>query len=476
MMGNFSFGGYSKEEAIKYAYEFITKELNLKIDYASVFEGDKEVPADKDSERIWQFLGVSEIKKAGRKDNFWGPTGAEGPCGPTTEVYVNGVEIWNIVFNEYYRHRDGSLSNLKQKGIDTGMGLERLAMVVQNKSSIFETDLFSPIFEILPDNLNVKTKRIIADHARAICFLVSEGIYPSNKEAGYVLRRLLRRLVAYRANVDVKKILEFIVRKYGGFYKELNLEAITSIFDEENSKFSKTLSSGIKELEKMESIDAKVAFKLYESFGLPYETIKEIGGEKANKLNREEFDNEFKKHQEISRAGLEKKFGGHGLILDTGELKACDKEELCKVLRLHTATHLLNAALRQVLGPEVKQAGSDITSSRARFDFSFSRKLTPEELKKVEDLVNQKIKENLPVNFVEMKKEEAEKTGALFFFKGKYPEKVKVYYIGESLENAWSKEFCGGPHVKNTGEIGGFKITKEESAGAGIRRIRGLIT
>src|SRR5258708_4658815 len=235
------------------------------------------------------------------------------------------------------------------------------------------------------------------------------------------------------------------------------------------------MMTGLRELGKIDSVDAKTAFTLYESYGLPYEVIKELGGAKAKDLAREAFDEEFKKHQEISRAGSEKKFGGHGLILDTGELKAGNEEELKKVLRLHTATHLLQGALREVLGPEVHQAGSDITPERARFDFSFPRKMTPEEIKKVEEVVNAKIKEDLPVDFKEMPKSEAEKLGALHFFKEKYPDPVKVYYIGRDIATAWSKEFCGGPHVTHTGEIGHFRIAKEEAVGAGIRRVRGVV-
>ena len=494
MLGNFSFGGYFKEQAIKLAHEFITQELGLEIDYVSVFVGDPAaagatagagVSKDEESEKIWGSLGVKNIKFAGREDNFWGPTGSEGPCGPTTEIYVNGVEVWNIVFNEYYQDLSGKLEPLKQKGVDTGMGLERLAMVIQNKSNLFETDLFELIFKILPAEMDAKTKRIFADHARGIYFLISDGVRPSNKEAGYILRRLMRRLISYQASVDISKIFKAIVENYSDFYKELNLKIVLSIFEEENQKFSKTLSTGLKELSKLKEINAQSAFKLYESFGLPYETIKEVDAGKAKNLTREEFDEEFKKHQAISRAGAEKKFGGHGLILNTGELKAGSEEELQKVLRLHTATHLLQQALREVLSKEVSQAGSDITPERTRFDFNFSRKLTPEEIKKVEGLVNQKIKEDLPVNFVELPKSEAEKTGALHFFsakggsasggKEKYPAKVKVYYVGKSLENAWSKEFCGGPHVDHTGVIGKFKIIKEEAVGQDIRRIRAVV-
>lgn len=486
MLGNFSFGGYFKEKAIEYGYEFITGRewMNLPIDYVSVFKGDSEVPADTESEKIWRSLGIVNVKKEGRADNFWGPTGRQGPCGPTTEIYVKnvagqGVEVWNIVFNEYYKYPDGRLGKLKTPGVDTGMGLERLAMAVQDKPTIFETDLFSPLVGLLPSTMAMRTKRILADHIRGIAFLISDGIRPSNKEAGYILRRLMRRVIVYwyLANnpMVIEHLFEEVFEHYEKFYPELNREVVLEEFNVEKERFQVTLQRGLKELERAAALDAKTAFRLYESFGLPYEIIKELGGVKAATLRREDFDKEFTKHQEVSRAGREKKFGGHGLILDTGELKAGSEAELKKVTRLHTATHLLNQALREVLGGEVIQRGSDITVERTRFDFTFPRKLTDEEIKKVETIVNEKIREDLPVNFKEMSKEEAEKTGALHFFKGKYPEKVKVYYIGKSLETAWSKEFCGGPHVGYTGEIGKFKIIKEEASSAGVRRLRAIV-
>jgi alanyl-tRNA synthetase len=478
MLGNFSFGGYWKKEAIEYAHEFITEELKLEIDFVSVFEGDKEAPADLESEEIWKSLGVENIKKFGREDNFWGPTGSEGPCGPTTEIYVKtvagkSVEIWNLVFNEYYCDKDKKLSPSKIKGVDTGMGLERLAMIVQKRKNIFETDLFAPIISLLPGDLFDWAKRIIADHSRAAVFLIADGIIPSNKEQGYVLRRLLRRMLVqlYSCGANFIEPISKIIDLYGG-RRNFNGKHIFETIEEEADKFKKSLSAGRKELERLDSIGAAEAFRLYESFGLPFEAIKDLSKEKAKNLTREDFDKEFEKHREISRAGAEKKFGGHGLILDTGELKAGNDGEKLKTIRLHTATHLLHQALRDVLGNEASQRGSDITAERARFDFVFPRKMTEGEIKKVEEIVNGKIKEALPVNFKEMPKEEAEKIGALKFFKGNYPDIVKIYYIGDSIENAYSKEFCGGPHVSNTKEIGEFKIAKEESSGAGIRRIR----
>jgi alanyl-tRNA synthetase len=488
MLGNFSFGGYWKKEAIEYAHEFITKELGLVIDFVSVFEGNNEVPADLESEEIWKSLGLKDVRKFGREDNFWGPTGSEGPCGSTTEIYIKtaegkSVEIWNLVFNEFYCDKNKKLSPLEIKSIDTGMGFERLAMAVQKVPTIFETDLFSRFRHHSDDD---RKDRIVADHARAVSFLIFDGVRPSNKGAGYVLRRLLRRLIFYLSNIGRHSETQWFNQIYNGIedtyhfvypnsIPEMNT-VVSAVFEEEYAKFNKTLRIGIKELKKIKIVDAYSAFKIYESYGLPYEIIKEVGVEKAKNLTREDFDKEFEKHQEISRAGAEKKFGGHGLILDTGELKAGSKEEEQKVIRLHTATHLLHQALRDVLGSEVSQCGSDITSERARFDFVFPRKMTEKEIKEAENIVNGKIKESLPVNFREMPKGEAEKSGALKFFKGNYPDAVKVYYVGDSLESAYSKEFCGGPHVSNTEEIGNFKIIKEESSSAGIRRIKAIVS
>ena len=513
MLGNFSFGGYWKELAIAYAYEFITKEMGLKIDYVSVFGGEGNVPADEESEIIWKEVSKNdganfEIKKMGRKDNFWGPTGDEGPCGPTTEIYVNDalrqaqgkppVEVWNVVFNEYYQYKDGHLENLKTAGIDTGMGLERLAMVVQKKNNIFETDLFEPIMSSLPSHFDVRTKRIIADHTRTVVFLSAEGVIPSNKEQGYILRRLMRRIMALQVSGDV---LDAVINTYSKQYPDLQVKRneIQNVYSEELAKFNKTLRGGLNELKRLEKVGAMEAFKLYESFGLPYELIKDAGKGKAKELTREAFDDEFKKHQEKSRAGAEKKFGGHGLLLDTGELKAGNEEELKKATRLHTATHLLHASLRKVLGNDVHQAGSDITAERLRFDFNFPRKMTPEEIQKVEDMVNEAVKKDYKVTKVEMAYEDAIKSGALAFFKLKYPNRVNVYTIGpelaegrnssthstrpqggESVESTtseppFSRELCGGPHVSNTAEIGKFKITKEEAVSAGVRRIRAVV-
>ncbi len=468
MLGNFSFGGYFKKEAIEYAHEFITKEMGLTIDYISVFAGEPGVPEDTESADIWKSIDANlEIKKSGRPDNFWGPTGDEGPCGPTTEIHVDGIEIWNIVFNEYYKKPGLPFEALAQKGIDTGMGLERLAKVVQKVPTVFDTDLFS---------FAKGLSRVIADHSRAITFLVSDGVMPSNKDQGYVLRRLMRRIMVHKG-IDFVKLFTEIVKTYGEIYPELNLNKILDEFEKEREKFGKTLEQGLRELKKINIVDAPEAFKLYESYGLPYEVIKQLSGATAKLLTRESFDEEYKKHQAKSREGSIKKFGGHGLLLDTGELKASNEEELKKVTRLHTATHMLQAALRKVLGDQVQQAGSDITAERLRFDFTFSRKMTIDEIREVENLINKVIKIDLPVTHQELAIEEAKKTGTLYFFKEKYPNRVKVYSVGPSTGSgsAFSRELCGGPHVSHTAEIGHFKIIKEEAVSAGTRRIRATV-
>lgn len=492
MLGNFSFGGYFKEKAIQWAHEFITQEMGLPISYVTIFKGSGSISKDEESQKIWQSLGVADIREEGMDDVFWGPTGNSGPCGPTTEIYCKNasgqnVEIWNIVFNEFFYpgsreellsgKSDKKLEDLKTKGIDTGMGLERLATVAQGKNNIFETDLFLPLIEKLAPNLSEQHKRVIVDHIRAAVFLIADGVLPSNKEQGYVLRRLLRRVLLYEhLNKFSPQVFEDVIitaiENYSPHYPELKekRDYIINTYFGEWQKFKKTLTRGLKELEQGQDVDASTAFRLYESYGLPFEVIKDIVGEKAQNLTRESFDEEFKKHQQKSRAGLEKKFGGHGLILDTGELKAGDEEELKKATRLHTATHLLHAALRKVLGTEIKQAGSDITAERLRFDFTFTRKVTPEEIKEVENLVNEAIRKDYKVTKEEMSYEDAIKSGALAFFKLKYPPKVNVYSVGD-----FSKELCGGPHVTNTAAIGYFKITKEESISAGIRRIRAVV-
>lgn len=480
MLGNFSFGGYFKEEAIKLAFNFLFKEIKLPLEetFFTIFEGNENVPEDKESAEIWQKLGVSKdkIKKYGKEDNFWGPTGEEGPCGPTTEIHVRGTEIWNLVFNEYYQDKGKNLTPLLQKGVDTGMGLERLAMAVQGKSNVFETDLFEPIIRDLALGYPSMQKhaRIIADHIKGAVFLASEGILPSNVERGYVLRRVLRRAIRYGKMLQTQKnflipLAREIIGIYENVYPELksNENNILAVIQNEAEKFEQTLEKGLKEFEKVVKkgdISGIDVFHLFDTYGFPLELTIELASEKGFLVDVKGFKDAFEKHREISRAGVEGKFGGHGIegydIQDTQY----------KIQQLHTATHLLHAALRKVLGNDVRQMGSDITVERLRFDFAFSRKVADTELKEVEDLVNQKIKDNLKVNKEEMKYEEAIKAGALAFFKEKYPETVNVYSV-----NSFSKEICAGPHVDKTGELGQFKIVKEESSGAGIRRIRAIL-
>ncbi|MEX2052855.1 MAG: alanine--tRNA ligase [Candidatus Paceibacterota bacterium] len=501
MLGNFSFGGYWKEEAIKYGYGFITKELGISLDRitVSVFKGDDDTLADNESLEIWKAIGVPEkqIVFGPREDNFWGPTGSKGPCGPTTEIYIDGMEVWNIVFNEFFCDEHRKFLPLEKKGIDTGMGLERLAMIMQGKENIFETDLLSPIVgevrgkKLYDQEKNKSSERIVSDHLRSAIFLIADGVRPSNVEQGYILRRLLRRAIRHSQLLELPKdvnerVLHVISHDiYGEVYPELEKKKkeILETIQMESDKFNKALGNGLrvfsKIIEKMKEEDKNVvsgkdAFDLYTSYGFPIELVEELAKENNFTVDLAGFEKEIEEHKAKSREGAEKKFGGHGLILDTGELKAGDEEELKKVTRLHTATHLLHASLRKTLGDDAKQAGSDITAERLRFDFTFPRKLTEEEIAEVEDLVNETIKDGLTVSFREMPYEEAVKLGALSFFKEKYPPVVKVYTVGDWNE-PFSRELCGGPHVSNTSEIGHFKIKKEESVAAGTRRIRAIV-
>ena len=505
MLGNFSFGGYFKEEAIRYAYDFITKEMGLEISYVTVFKGlgiSGVVPKDEESKKIWKSLGVSDIREEEMEDVFWGPTGSEGPCGSTTEIYCKNsegkdIEIWNIVFNEFYCHgsRDQllnapesiKLSDLPFKGIDTGMGLERLAMISQKTKTIFETDLFSGLCSALPRELLDSQKRVIVDHLRASVFLLADGVRPSNKERGYILRRLMRRILTHEELHPLnpklfETIIVRVINDYGSFYPELlrEKEKILGEYQGEHEKFGKSFRTGFKEFDTLaqseKSISGKNAFHLYQSFGFPREVMRDLARERGIPFDDAGFESEFKKHQEVSRAGSETKFGGHGLYLKTGEVTIRDETEIEKVTRLHTATHLMHAALRAVLGTEVRQDGSDITVERTRFDFRFPRKVTSEELAKIEEWVNDAIQKDLAVKWEELGYEEALKHGALGFFREKYPPRVKVYTVFDSKSGkVLSKEFCGGPHVEHTGIIGRFRITKEESSSAGVRRIRAVI-
>ncbi len=470
MLGHFSLGDYFKKETIGWTYELLTKIFKIpsKCISVSVFAGDDKIPFDKESYEAWaEFLPKECIRRGSREDNVWGPAGDEGPCGAANEVYINGLEVATLVFMEYNSARDGTLTELLQKGVDVGWGLERLAMVAQKKPSVFETDLFEPIIKEISSR-NEKTRRIIADHIKSSVFLISEGILPSNVERGYILRRILRRAIRYGKLLDLpKNFLIPLAQEAIGIYKDVYPEIkskeadILTVIQNEEEKFEKTLTEGLKQFEKVAlkgEINGQDAFHLFDTYGFPLELTEELAKERGLKLDKEGFRQAFEKHREISRAGAEKKFSGVG------------KEAGYAGARLHTATHLLHAALRKVLGEKVKQMGSDITPQRLRFDFSHPEKMTPEQIKEVEDLVNQKIKENLEVRKEEIKYEEAITAGALAFFKEKYPEKVTVYSV-----NNFSKEICAGPHVKRTGELGHFEIIKEESSGAGVRRIRAIL-
>ncbi|HOD96974.1 MAG TPA: alanine--tRNA ligase [Candidatus Paceibacterota bacterium] len=505
MLGNWSLGDYFKKEAIEWSYEFLTslKWLGLEKEKLAVscFGGDDVVPKDEESAQLWQNVGIPKERIAflGRKENWWGPIGETGPCGPDTEMFYwvgrdgapkifnpqdpNWVEIWNDVFMTYNKTKEGKYEILQQKNVDTGMGLERTLAVINHLSSVFETELFVPIIKKIEEISNKKYGdfskefRIIADHLKASIFLLAERLEPSNVERGYILRRLIRRAIRFGRLLDIKdffafKLIEPVLAIYGETYPELNenKDFIEEQLVREEEKFSKTLSKGLSLFEKLaqnkKQISSKEAFDLYQSYGFPLELIKELAKEKNIEVDVIGFEEEFKKHQELSRTASAGMFKG-GL--------ASHSE---KAIKYHTATHLLHKALQEVLGEEVKQEGSNINEERLRFDFSCSKKLTPEQLKKVEEIVNQKIKENLPVIMKEMKLEEAKKIGAIGLFNEKYGDRVKVYFIGrleDGLENAYSKEICGGPHVTNTNVLGHFKIIKEEAVSQGVRRIKAIL-
>ncbi len=506
MMGNWSLGDYFKKEAIEWSYELLTSKegfgLNPNRLYVTCFEGDNNAPKDEESANIWQEIfnrnGVSgeRVFYLPADKNWWSP-GENGPCGPDTEMFydisgtfLNGmakeefiqadrdqklVEIWNDVFMEYLKKDGMVVEKLATKNVDTGSGFERIVMVIQGKDNIFDTDLFINIVEAIlkeSKNKNLKAVRIIADHIRTAVMLISDGVFSSNTDQGYILRRLIRRAVRQSEILQMEpfsilKVSDGVISQYKDVYtnvKEKENEIKNEIKREEE-KFRKTLKDGLKQFEKIadKEISGKDAFTLFSTYGFPIELTLEIAKEKNINVDTEGFNEEFKKHQELSRSGAESKFkGGLG---DTSE----------KSLKYHTATHLLHQALRDVLGEEVSQKGSNITSERLRFDFNYKEKLTDEEKVRVENIVNEKIKSNLPVKVITLSKEEALKTGANHFFGDKYGDTVTVYYIGNNIENAYSKEFCGGPHVENTGDLGVFKIIKEEAISAGVRRIKAVL-
>ena len=457
MLGNFSFGGYGRREAITYAHDFIIKELGLEISYVTVYKGEGIVPKDEESFAIWQELGVKDIRMDG-SDVFWGPTGDSGPCGPTTEIYcknANGedVEIWNVVFNEYFcdnsREKldkgEASLKKLDILGIDTGMGLERLLATVQKKKNVYETDVFN--------NEETKEERIVADHIKASLFMISDGVVPSNSGAGYVLRRLIRRAVRFS-----KIPLLGEIEKIKKIYKDVYLLDDKGEIEKEENKFRQTLEKGLKEFEK--GIDP---FILATTYGFPIELTLELAKEKGIEIDLEKFKEKMAEHQKLSQTSSAGMFKG-GLA---------NHNE--KTVRLHTAHHLLLAGLQAVVDKNIKQRGSNITEERLRMDFLCDHKLTDEEKKKVEDWVNDRIKENLNVVRREMSLVEAEKLGAEMEFGAKYPDTVSLYFVEDKNGDTVSKELCGGPHVTNTGELGQFKIQKEEAVAQGIRRIKAVL-
>jgi alanyl-tRNA synthetase len=488
MLGNFSFkGSYFKKEAIEFACEWMFGVLKLdqKEMYVTVYTGDEKAPFDQECYDLWISKGFTEEQIIRTiEDNFWGPVGNEGPCGPCTEIFFKGLEIWNLVFNQYYKKADGSFIPLEKVGVDTGAGLERQLLVTTfpedfKDKSIYDTDIFLNQMELLKEkagNYDTKSARIIADHFRASVFLIANGITPSNVERGYVLRRLIRRMLRHLKQLEIKenifdKLLSNLQNNFGEFYNEImDIKLIMDVLNQEKIKFEVTLENGLKELNLIfqkadKNISGKEAFYIYETFGFPIELIKEEAGNVLFSVDEKEFEVEFNKHKEISKAGMEKKFGGH----DLGSIDV-NSESFKIRTRLHTATHLLLKALRTVLNDEVFQKGSDINDERLRFDFTFGRKMTDEELKQVEDLVNEKINQSLKVEFKEEKLEEALKDGYLGSFMAKYPEIVRVYNIGD-----WSKEICAGPHVENISELKGIKILKEEASSQGVRRIKAVL-
>lgn len=500
MLGNWSLGDYWKREAIEWSFEFLTKELSLdpKRIYTTVFGGDQQIPGigeDKEAIEIWKSIGIPEtrIYKLGKKDNWWGPVGETGPCGPDTEMFYDTgapehgescqpgetcgkyAEIWNDVFMEFNKTPEGKYEPLKQKNVDTGMGVERTLAILQGKDNVYDTELFKEVIDLLREksknSFNLRDARVIADHMRAAVFIVVEDIEPSNKDQGYMLRRLIRRSAAksiYSLNMvklPFEDILNAYVKIFKSEYPELNAkkDQIGRIFNKEIVQFNITIEQAVKEFEKIKDksrdvISGKDAFFLHTTHGLTIDIVKDWALSEGLKVDEKDFEEEFRKHQEISRAGAKQRFAG-GLA---------DHSEI--TVRGHTATHLLHQALRDVLGDHVYQTGSNITPERIRFDFSHGEKLTNEQIHKVEGVVNQKIKENLPVKKELINQEEADQQGAIGLFREKYGDKVSIYKIGD-----YSIEYCGGPHVAHTAQVGTFKIIKEEALGAGTRRIRAIL-
>ena len=495
MLGNWSLGDYFKKEAITWSFEFLMKVLNLdqKKLHVTVFAGDEDAPRDEEAANIWRSLGIHEkrIYYFPKEDNWWIQSINLGPCGPDTEMFIDTgkpkcgsdckpgchcgkyFEVWNDVFMQYNRTKEGIYEPLKQKNVDTGMGVERTLAMIHGLKSVYETDIFLPLLRIVQDTSTAykeRSARIIVDHVRAATFILGDerGISPSNVGQGYILRRLIRRAIRHARLIGageglIQKLSSEIINIAEADYPLLNekRDFIINELTNEEKKFLNTIEKGLKAFDKLvsnESISGKNAFLLFQSYGFPIEITKEIAEEKGIKVDLIGYEEEFKKHQEISRVGAEKQFKGG--LADTST----------ESIKLHTATHLLGEALRRILSNDIKQKGSNITAERLRFDFNFGRKVTPEELKRVEALVNEHINQGLPVIKEEMTFEEAQETGAQAEFEQKYSEYVFVYSIG-----AFSKEICGGPHVNNTNELGAFKILKEEAVAAGVRRIKAVL-
>lgn len=503
MLGNWSFGDYFKEESIAFSYEFLTSKeyLGLEHDrlYFSVFAGDEDAPRDNESFKAWRSHGVAEdhIFFLNKEHNWWGPVGATGPCGPDTEIFYdtkpnsdlecspeasNGrlVEIWNNVFMQYFKNEDGTYTPLKQQNVDTGMGLERVLLSLQNLESVYDTGIFDGAIKAIEElsgktySENKRSFRIICDHIRTATFLLGDQkpITPSNTDQGYILRRVIRRMIRHLKKLGIEnnvldKLALTIIDYYGDFYTELteHKDFILEHLSKEEVLFGKTINQGIKEFNKLVStltekvISGEDAFRLFDTFGFPLEFTEELAKESGYDVDVKGYNEKYKEHQEKSRLGAQAKFKG-GLI---------DHSEA--TTRLHTTTHILQAALREKFGDTVHQMGSNITPERLRFDFSFDRKITPEELDEIEKRVNEVIKQELPVYMKEMTYDQAQEAGALGLFKDKYDlNKVKVYFVGE-----FSRECCGGPHVTNTNQIGNFKILKEEASSAGVRRIKAIV-
>ena len=503
MLGNWSLGDYFKKESITWSFELLTTRLNIPVEKlaVTVFKGNKIVPADNESAEVWESLGINKNRIAflGEENNWWPNMELEGPCGPDTEIFYwrseepvpekfdpedeTWVEIWNNVFMQYNHEADGTFKPLANKNVDTGLGVERVTAILEGQTDNYKSSVWKDIIEKIEeisgksydDERYTRAMRIIADHMRAVVIISGDdaGIKPSNTDQGYILRRLIRRIIRYAKNLEIdinssweKDLANLIIDQYAAYYPELerNRQLILDVLENEKVKFNRTLEKGLREFEKIAShiegnlIDKDNAFKLYDTYGFPIELTVELAKERGLKVDTKGFEEKFAEHQAKSREGATGKFKGG--LASTGEMET----------KYHTATHLLNAALKQVLGPHVHQKGSNITAERMRFDFSHDAKMTDEEKQKVEDLVNEYIKMAIPVERLEMKKEDALKLGAEAMFLEKYADIVSVYKIGDV-----SIEFCGGPHVKNTSELGTFKIKKEESSSAGVRRIKAVL-